>query len=250
MSRVFAVCLGFNTPEMIEGAMHNYASTVFPAQNHVVKWFFDPGFPNPDREQNALANRKLCSKYGWMYTPIENEGVLGNWNKVIHEYLNMEPEDFLVTFDPDVRMGKTGWMPAMIEALNSDPTAKFCSSALEFHAHDWMQQPPYNRRVTELASGLRISRYDCLIAWASGMWRADFLITRPRHFGAKGKWYAWNEHADYDRLLQHGFTWLSTTDYVDYHLGASDQKYVDWKLKTAHGQVGISFEEWIKLDGN
>lgn len=236
--------LGFNQPEVIRGAMDQFNQTV-DSDNRIVKWFFDPGYPLPDKHQNASLNKQLCSTFGWIYTPIENEGVLGNWNKVIHEHLNMVNGDFLFTYDPDVRMQQKGWIWAMVEALESDPKAMFCSSALEFHAHDWMQKPPYNRKVSELASGLRISRYDCLIAWPSGMWRADFLITRPRDFGARGKYYGWNEHADYDRLLKHGYTWLSTTDYVDHHLGAPDQKYQQWKLLTAQGKVSIRFEEWL-----
>lgn len=245
MSRTFVVCIGFNTPEMIAGAFINADKTI-GFNTRVVKWFFDPGYPNPSREENMKQNRALCSEYGWIYTPIENEGVLGNWNKIIHEYLNMEPQDFLFTFDPDVRMNKWGWIIAMREALESDPKAKFCSSALDFHEHDWMSQSPYNRKVTTLDSGLRIARYDCLIAWASGMWRADFLISRDRNFGAKGKYYGWNEHADYERLLAHGFTWISAADFIDNHMGAPDSKYVEWKQRTAAGIVDVKFEEWIK----
>jgi hypothetical protein len=237
--RIFNVMLGFNTSETIRGAMNNFAETG-SSENHVVKWFFDAKFPG-----NSSADLKnLCSHFGWIYTPIENEGVLGNWNKVIHEHLNMVNGDFLVTFDPDVRMNKPGWIDAMVEALNSDPKAMFCSSALDFHHHDWMQVAPYNRKVTTLESGLRVARYDCLIAWASGMWRSDFLITRDRHFGARGKYYGWNEHADYERLLAHGFTWLSVADFIDHHIGSPDQKYVEWKQKTAAGQVSVKFEDW------
>lgn len=242
--RVFAVMLGFNSHETIKGAMENFEATVEPSHN-VIKWFFDPSYPLPDPHTNRSLNKQICAHYGWIYTEIENEGVLGNWNKVIHEHLNMVNGDFLVTFDPDVRMQQKGWVPAMVEALNSDPTAMFCSSALDFHHHDWMQKPPYNRKVTELASGLRIARYDCLIAWASGMWRADALITRPRNFGARGKYYGWNEHADYDRMLKNGWTWLSTADFVDHHLGSPDPKYVEWKQKTAGGVTDKRFEEWL-----
>jgi hypothetical protein len=242
--RIFAVMLGFNQPEVIRGAFDRFQETVEP--NHsIIKWFFDPGYPTPDKHQNMAFNKQLCSTFGWAYTAIENEGVLGNWNKVIHEHLNMQPGDFLFTYDPDVRMNRQGWIQAMIEALESDPKAMFCCSAMDFHEHDWMQKPPYNRKVTTLPSGLRISRYDCLIAWPSGMWRADFLITRDRNFGAKGKYYGWNEHADYDRLLAHGLAWISVTDYVDHHLGSPDAKYVEWKQLTANGSVGIRFEEWL-----
>jgi len=242
--RIFNVMLGFNAHDTIKGAMENFKNTV-DADHNVVKWFFDAGYPLPDKAANMSLNKQICSHYGWLYTPIDNEGVLGNWNKVIHEHLNMVNGDFLVTFDPDVRMATKGWMPAMVEALQSDDKAMFCSSALDFHHHDWMQQPPYNRKVTTLESGLRISRYDCLIAWASGMWKADFLITRDRNFGARGKYYGWNEHSDYERLLKHGYTWLSVTDFVDNHLGSPDPKYVEWKQKTAGGQVAVKFEEWL-----
>lgn len=237
--RVFSVMLGFNTSEMIRGAMNNFADTG-SSENHIVKWFFDAKFPG----NNPTDLKNLCAHFGWIYTPIENEGVLGNWNKVIHDHLHMVNGDFLVTFDPDVRMNKPGWIDAMIEALNSDPKAMFCSSALPFHHEEWMTRE-HGRVVTELPSGLRIARYRGLIAWASGMWRADALITRDRNFGARGRYYGWNEHADYERLLANGWTWLSTADYVDHHLGSSDAKYVEWKQKTAAGQISTKFEEWL-----
>lgn len=247
MSRVFCVMLGFNQQDVIKDGIalfdREYPHSLSSLK--IVRWLFDCHYPGNDSE----SLKKVCSDYGWIYSSIENEGVLGNWNKVIHESLNMTNGDFLVTYDPDVRISKGGWLEAMVEALESDPTAMFCSSALDFHHHDWMQLPPYNRKVTTLESGLRISRYDCLIAWASGMWRADFLITRPRDFGARGKYYGWNEHADYERLLKHGYTWLSVTDYVDHHLGSPDVKYVEWKEKTAAGTISSKFEDWLK-DGN
>ena len=247
MSRIFAVMLGFNRPETIRGAMQNFKDTVDPDHN-IVKCFFDPGYPLDNKNENMNLNKQLCSTFGWTYTPIKNEGVLPNWNAVIHEHLNMVNGDFLHTFDPDVRMDKKGWLPAMVEALNYEPKAMFCASSLYFHHHDWMLQPPYSRTVETTPSGLNVSRFKCLIAWASGMWRADFLITRPRHFGAKGRYYGWNEHADYERLLHHGYTWVAVTDYIDNHLGAPDQKYQEWKQKTAAGSVVIPFEEWVKHD--
>jgi hypothetical protein len=243
--RIFAVMIGFNNPEMIREAFNNFESTVDP-QHQIIKWFFDPGFPLPDREQNKSLNKKLCSTFGWAYTPIENHGVIRNWNAIVHDHLNMVPGDFLITFDADVRMSRKGWIPAMIEALESDPAAMFCCSAMRFHDDDWMQKRPYNRKVTTLPSGLRVSRYDCLIAWPSGMWRADALVTRPRHFAEETLgMYGYNEHRDYDRLLANGWTWLSVTDYYDDHKSAIDPKYVEWKQLTANGSVGIRFEEWL-----
>lgn len=243
--RTFVVCLGFNTSEIIRGAFNNYVNTVTPEED-IVKWFFDPGYPGNDPE--SLKN--LCSSFGWTYTKIDNEGVLANWNKVIHEHLNMVKGEFLVTFDPDVRMDEIGWLPAMRDILSSDDRLHFCSSSRDFHSHDWMQVPPYSRKLNRTAGGINYSTWDCLISWASGMWKSDLLITRPRNFGCAGKYYGWNEHADYDRLLAHGKTWCSATDFIDWHSPETpqDATYIEWKVKSAHKQTELKYEEW--LNGN
>jgi len=60
MSRVFAVMLGFNRPEVIRGAMQNFKDTVAPDHN-IVKCFFDPGYPLDDVEANQSLDKQLCS---------------------------------------------------------------------------------------------------------------------------------------------------------------------------------------------
>ncbi len=243
--RIFVGMLGYNRPDIIEGGLKNFEDTVAP-DHHIIKTLFSCGYPLPNPQLNRIKERELAAQYGWWNPTIENRGVMQNWNVAIHDHFHMHQGDFLVTFDPDVRMARKGWLPSMVEALQSDEDAMFCCSALDFHNHDWMQRPPYNRRVTVLASGLRVSRFDCLIAWASGMWKADFLITRPRDFGMKGCWYGESEGSDAKRLAQHGKTWLSVTDFVDNHLGAPDQEYLDWKKESAHGTTVKSFDVWLK----
>lgn len=243
--RIFVGMLGYNRPDVIEGGLKNFEETVDP-DHHIIKTLFSCGYPLPNAQENRIKERELAAKYGWWNPTIENKGVMQNWNTAIHDHFQMHPGDFLFTFDPDVRMERKGWLPAMVEALQSDEKAMFCSSALNFHHHDWMQTPPYNRKVTTLPSGLRISRFDCLIAWASGMWKADFLITRPRDFGMKGCYYGESEASDHKRLIEHGYTWLSVTDFVDNHLGAPDQEYLDWKLASAHGTTNKPFDVWLK----
>lgn len=243
MSRVHAVMLAFNRHDVVRGAMENFEDTVIPNPDYV-KWCFDPGYPIGQPENSEFI-KTLCETFGWKYTRIENEGVLGNWNTVIHDHLGMVNGDFLITYDPDVRMDKRGWVPAMVEALRSEDSAVFCAASMWFHQHEWMYQPPYNRKVRALPSGVNIAKYDCLIAWSSGMWKADFLITRPRNFSCRGRWYGWNEHADYERMLKHGKTWLQVADYIDRHLGSADSSYAEWKQEAASGKTALRFEEWI-----
>lgn len=246
--KFYAVMLGFNRTDVIEEAMQNFVRTT-DNEPYIEKWFFEVGYPLPNPQENEKTNRANCEKYGWKHNKIDNKGVMSNWNQVIHEFLHMQNGDFLCTYDPDVRMDKKGWVPAMIEALQSDESAMFCSSALDFHHHDWMQKTPYYRTVSTLPSGLRVSRFKTLIAWASGTWKADFLITRPRDFAQKGAFYGWSEHADYERLLKNGKTWLSVTDFVDYHLGARDPEYTEWKKYAASNPKHIDFESWLRSIG-
>lgn len=245
--RIFITMLGYNRAETVRDAMINLEEFTTDAEHRrLVKTVFLCQYPLPSVEENRAKIIKAAREFGWWYAEIPNQGVMANHNTALHDYCHIDDGDFYVTFDPDVRFRKVGWISAMIEALNSDPTAMFCSSALDFHHHDWMYQHPYNRKVTTLPSGLNIARYNCLISWASGMWRGEFLKTRPRDFAQMGKYYGWSEHADYDRLLFHRKTWLSVADYVDYHLGAPDALYTDWKQESAGGKTDLSFNEWLE----
>jgi hypothetical protein len=248
--KMHIVMLGFNRPETIQGAMEALVNTTLEHEKELIsKRFFFCQYPLPSIEENRHKCRSLCKEYGWQFDEIPNEGVLFNHNRVIHEYLNMDDADFYFTYDPDVRLISPGWVSAFIEALQSDNNAMFCCSALDFHHHDWMQRPPYSRKVTELPSGLKIARYGCLISWASGAWKAHFLKSRPRNFGRREVLYGESEFADHKRLKEQNKTWISLVDFVDYHLGAPDQEYIQWKKDWAHGKTLKPFDLWLQ-EGN
>lgn len=245
--RIFIVCLGYNRHDVIRGAMENLEATTTDVEHRrLVKTVFNCQFPLPSVAENRAKTIELAREFGWWHAEIPNEGVMGNHNRAIHEYCHIQPGDFYVTFDPDVRMNKPGWISAMVEALNSDPRAMFCSSAMDFHHHDWMQKPPYNRKVTQLPSGLNVARYDCLIAWPSGMWKGEYLASRPRNFAQRGKFYGWSEHADHARLVQNNWTWLSVPDYVDHHLGSPEESHIKWKQASASGATSKPFDQWLR----
>ena len=245
--RIFVTMVGYNRHDVVRDAMQSLEDTTTDAEHRrLVKTVFLCQYPIPSVDVNRAKIIEAAKEFGWWYAEIQNQGVMANHNTALHDYCHIDDGDFYITYDPDVRFKKVGWISAMVEALQSDPTAMFCSSALDFHHHDWMQKKPYSRKVTTLPSGLKISRFDCLISWASGMWRGDFLKTRPRDFAQLGKYYGWSEHADYDRLLEHKKTWLSVTDFVDYHLGAPDAEYTAWKICSARKETELSFNEWLK----
>lgn len=245
--RIFITMLGYNRPEIIRGAMENLEKTTTDAEHRrLVKTVFNVQYPLPSVEENRAATIALAHEFGWWHAEIPNKGVMGNHNTVLHDYCHPGAGDFYVTFDPDVRMTKKGWISNMVEALNSDPSAMFCSSAFGFHHHDWMKAPPYSRQVQTLESGLRISRFGCLIAWPSGMWRGEFLASRPRHFAESRGLYGCSEDADFTRLVEHGKTWLSAYDCIDAHLGAPDVEYQNWKKESAAGQTKLTFNDWLK----
>lgn len=241
MSRVFVVMLAYNRYDVINGAIKNFQQTA-PYNDSIIRHIFDPGYP---LNEGCQSIEKMAEMYGWKYTKIENKGVMGNWNQVIHEHLDMKDDDYLVTFDPDVRMDKSGWIEAMIDALSQDENHVFCASSMWFNCHEWMYQPPYNRTVRTTPLGTNVAKYDCLIAWASGMWKASFLITRPKDFAMRNKYYGWAEHADYDRMLAHGKTWVQVADYIDRHLPSPDVKYTEWKQASASGTTDKDFKEWL-----
>lgn len=244
--RIFITMLAHNRSEVVRGAMENLEATTTDAEHRrLVKTAFLCQYPLPSVEHNREEIIKLAREFGWWHAEVPNKGVMANHNTALHDYCHIEDGDFYVTFDPDVRMDKPGWISAMIEALNSDPTAMFCSSSMYFHSHEWMQKPPHNRKVTTLPSGLRIARWSQLIAWPSGMWKGEFLKTRPRHF-SEHMYYGCSEFSDHDRLIENGKTWMSVPDYIDNHLGAPDPEYLQWKQESAAGKTSYSFNIWLE----
>jgi hypothetical protein len=248
MSRIFVGMLGYNHHLSVEAGMKNFEEMVDPSHN-IIKTLFTCGYPLPSSDENRLRLRELACKYGWWNPHIPNEGVMGNWNRAIHEHFHMENGDFLVTFDPDVRMRNKGWLPAMVEALRSDSQAMFCCASRGFHDEPLYKIPPYARTISILPSGVRVARWGCLVAWSMGVWKADFLITRPRNFSQSGKFYGYSEHADYERLVQHAKTWISVADYYDDHASATDPDYTQWKIESAAVRTDKEFSVWLKERG-
>lgn len=242
--RIFATCLGFNTPEMVRGALQNFEDTTFDFEHRrMVKTLFYCDFPLPDQETNRRELHKIGAEFGWWVTNIPNEGVMANHNRAIHEYCHMVPGDFYITFDPDVRMQLRGWVSAMIEALQSDPNVVFCCAAMPHHDEKWCSDQ-HGRTIHSLPTGVRIAKYKALLAWSMGMWKGEWLAARPRDFKAAHPFYGWTEHADVDRMNAAGKKWLSLVDFYDHHLGA-DPIYVEWKVGCASGKIVVSFEKWL-----
>jgi len=240
--RYFVFTLGFNKAEMIEGALQNFEETTTAEENrHVIKTLINPWFPGTERE--ALCS--LAGKYGW-WGPVDvpNISIMENWNTCIHDLAHMRKGDYLFCFDPDVRMGKVGWISAMVEALDSDDSAVFCSAGMDFHTQDWFVKD-YQQKITVLPSGVRVARYGQLIAWSSGAWKGDWLAARPRDFKAPNKVYGYLEHADLALMKKHGKTWVSVPDYIDYHKG-SDPVYSQWKIESAQHKTDIHYAQWLK----
>lgn len=244
--RVFIVMLGYNRADCVRAAMENLeATTTDEEHRRLVKTVFLCQYPLPSVSQNREEIIKLAAEFGWWHAEIPNGGVMENHNQAIHDYCHMQPGDFYVVFDPDVRMQQKGWITAMIDALRSEDRAVFCAAAREFHHHDWMQKAPYNRKVHTLPSGVRVSKFDTLVAWSMGMWKGEWLAARPRDFKMAHKFYGYAEHADLALMEKHGKTWNSVTDYLDHHQGSPDELYTQWKLASAQGATSADFNSWL-----
>jgi hypothetical protein len=250
--RIFVTMLGFNRPDMIRGAMENLEETTTDAEHRrLVKTVFYCGYPLPDPEANRQAVHRLAEEFGWWYADIPNEGVMGNHNRAIHEYCHMAPGDFYVTFDPDVRMRNKGWVTAMVAALRSDESTVFCCAARGFHDEQWCVDA-HGRHITTIRAddvdpvkGLRVARYRCLLAWSMGMWKGEWLASRPRNFAAENQWYGYSEHADLHRMEDKKKRWCQVSDFYDDHLGA-DALYSEWKQLSAAHKIRQSFESWLQ----
>lgn len=242
----FAICLAHNRTEIIRGGLENFEATTTPEEKAMcVKQLYFCSYPLPSIEQNREDCKKLCEEFGWRFMEIPNVGILANHNLVLHELSGIKNGDYYITFDPDVRWGSIGWVSATKDIFDFDPDIMFISSGLDFHHHEQFKNPPYSRRVRSTPSGTNFGEWGCVVSWASGTWRADFLLTRPRHFG-EDVMYGNSESTDYARLMAYKKKWVSLVDFIDKHFGAPDQIYLDWKLAWAHGKTNKSFIDFIK----
>lgn len=238
--RVFITQLAFNTEKMIEGALQNLDNTTTDHEHRrLVKTIFDPGYPG-NLSENVKA---IAARFGWWYCQIPNLGGMANHNTVIHDYCKMLPGDYYVTFDPDVRHQQVGWVSAMIEALESDDKAVFVCAARAFHDERWVHNQ-HGKTIQTLSSGLRVARYNSLIAWSTGMFKGGWLAARPKDFKAEVP-HSYNEHADYALMQRHGKTWLSLVDFYDNHQ-SGEPLYVEWKAASGAKTTTQSFEDWLK----
>ena len=242
--RIFVTMLGYNRAEVVHGAMENLEATTTDSEHRrLIKTLFLCQYPIPSVEENRAELLKIGAEFGFWTTEIQNEGGLENHNKAIHDYYRMLPGDYYICFDPDVRMQEKGWISAMVEALESDRDTVFVCASRHFHNDEWCYKH-HGRTIHTLPSGLRISRYNQLLAWSMGMWKGEWLAKRPRDFKAACKWYGYFEHADIALMNKHGKTWCETTDFYDNHI-AAEELYTEWKVASAGHHTKVSFNEWL-----
>lgn len=237
--------LGFNSPTMIEAGLQNFEDTVDPSHS-LVKVFFECGYPLPNSiDETREKNTALARKYGWLVIPIPNHSVTENHNVAIFDHCRVETGDFYITFDPDVRMQQKGWVPAMVEALESDPNTVFVTANRSYRDADWCWKG-HGRSIHVLPSGLKVARYQQLVAWSMGMYKGDWLKNyMGREFKAKNPVYGYGEHAMVELMAKHGKTWCEVNSFYDEHL-SSEVVYSKWKTESAGGQTKLRFEDWLK----
>lgn len=244
--RIFITTLGYNRAEMVRGCFENLNQmTLLSEQDKLVKTLCVLGYPLPSPEENRVELLAIAERFGFSVVEFPNVGVMQNWNTVIHDHLKMETGDYLVTWDPDVRMQQPGFLSAMIDALERDPDNVFVCAARPYHDEEWCIKQ-HGREVITLPSGTRVGIYRDLIAWSTGMFKAEFLNTRPRDFKATGEVYGWTEHADVRRMKLLKKKWVSLVDYYDHHLGAMDESYTKWKVESAQTKTTDTFDVWLK----
>lgn len=244
--RIFVTMLGFNTPTMIREALINFEETTLTTEHtHMVKNLFLCGYPIPNAENNDHVTEQLARHYGWNSIKIPNKGGLENHNVAIHEHMRMGVGDYYVTFDPDVRMQQKGWVTAMRNALEqTEPETVYVAAARPYHDEDWCSKQ-HGRKIITLPSGLRVAKYQRLIAWSIGMFKGEWLAARPRDFKAKNEFYGYFEHADLELMQKHRKKWCTLVDYYDHHQSACPV-YTEWKRQCADGSTTIKFEDWLQ----
>lgn len=248
-SRILVSMLGFNTVEMIEGAMQRFCETVDPSPEVVLPVLFDCGYPLPKAEENSAKLIELAPKYGFDYHRIQNISVTENHNVAMFDILNIQDSDYYVTYDPDCRLDKKGWLWAMVEALDSEEDLVFCCAAMRFHDEDWCSRQ-HGRSIHELPSGLRIAKYTHLIAWPMGTYKGWWLKNyATRKFRAYNEVYGYGEHAMVDIMHREKKRWCTLVDFYDDHKPA-DEIYCKWKIESACRKTQKRFEDWLKERGH
>lgn len=241
---IYVTMLGYNSAEMVEGAMKNFDETVEMRQD-IVKSLFLLGYPLPSKEENKKLLLALADKYGWVTHEIPNVSVMENWNVAIHEVHKLREGDYLCCFDADVRMQQRGWLPAMVEVLEANPRAVFVCAARPFHDEAWCVNQ-HGRQIHVLPSGTRFATYRELIAWSTGLWKGDWLSLRPRDFAAAHPVYGWAEMADLERMAKYGKGWVSMVDHLDDHQSDKcDPLYTEWKRACAENRTQDKFDDWL-----
>jgi len=246
--RIFVNVIAYNSVEVVRGALENFeAITTDSEHRRMVKTIFNPGYPLPSVAENETALKKLAHEFGFWFANIPNEGVLGNHNRIIHEFLHMEPGDYYVIYDPDVRIQEKGYISAAIEVLQSEPNIVFVCPSREFHHEKWCVDQ-HGRQLYTLPSGLRVAKYRSLIAWSCGVFKGEWLACRKRNFAAENPVYGYSEHCEYDRMNDAKKKWRQLADFHDYHLGA-DALYTEWKKLSSDKKTRQPFDAWLKERG-
>lgn len=243
MKRLHAMCLAYNTYEMVKRAIVQFEEQA-PKYSIASRTLVDQRYPNDgDINTNAENIIGLAEKHGWNYVrPAKNTGAHGGWNWTIRE-LGLGQDDVLMGVDPDGNPQQPKYLDAIMDVFNNAPE---CFTVQLNRPCVYAQGLP---RTSRLIGKTEVLDYHQPVAWSLGAFECGWL-NRVGGMQSRHNLYGYCELDTIQAMRPFGAKWYIVKDFYDEHMKAPDEKYIDWKLACAEGRTYAQFEDWLKIQGN
>lgn len=230
--------LAFNDIDLTERAFQNYENMMGDSKP-VNKILVDCHWPVGGKSNNSKRLIDLADKHGWNYVRmIDNRGVTKNWSWV-SDQLGLSDGDVLMGCDPDGKPMQPGYLDAIMNVFNSDPS--YYTVQLNRACIYRMADIPKSERQI---NGTWVIDYHRLISWSLGAFDIGW-IKRIGGFDQYSKWYSYFEHYVSDRATPLGGRFAILRDFYDEHQATPNPKYQAWKLASAEKRTELDFATWL-----
>ena len=183
----------------------------------------------------------LCERLGFIYVNAgENLGLQGGYNFLLE--IVKELNSNVIMYDGDSYPVTNGWNTAMFECLNTQPKVVWVSlqndsTWAEFQNREYINDTIGKHRVRVVTTPVINSICAFKREWLNEIGG----VFEPR------KYYGGFEMAMFSKMNRLKHFWVFLSDFSEQRNEIpSDTIYTEYKIKYAHRNMNMSFEEYVK----
>lgn len=242
---IYAVTLVYNPYEMMKASLNKFDETIGLPRDQFKHILIDQHYPNDREKIKEWIDERAKIDNVLVYDPGKNLGLARGFNYAFSK-INLQPDDLVILYDPDMCPVTPGWGEAMVK-VHQDKSIAWTTLIFD-HVKGEMSERGF--RDLEI-NGIRVRQTFASVVNSCCMLKASFLIESGGTHEVN-PYYGGLECHMWPYLIKQDLKWVFLLDYIEdqglNHL--RDPDYTEYKYATTHGgEEQLEFNDWLIKHG-